>query len=155
MDHSNVVTPLAPLSIQERPHKRKPQSSPVGQISCLADAVKSLTADASLPTHVKTILIHLLEKSNETEILIERNRKLEETVQLQKAENERLKRELDKLRNCLDKSSPQIVPNDSNITSSHTSLDCCAEHERISYKESVPTSGMKLLAVDFVSIRCS
>ncbi|KAK6029093.1 hypothetical protein OSTOST_04805 [Ostertagia ostertagi] len=124
LSSNNIHTPRASHPVQDRPVKRKPPcASPIDSGDGLVDAIKSLTSDTTLPSHVKTILAHLLEKTASMEDL------------QQKLENERLRREIDVLRNSLgsgDCNGNSAVQTSSTNTQSDINMHCCSEHERLS-----------------------
>ncbi|XGW10146.1 hypothetical protein V3C99_011989 [Haemonchus contortus] len=122
-------TPLVGQAVQERPAKRFCHGSPTLMSGSLPDAVDLFINDDHLPAHLKTILGHFLDNSNRINELLARNRELETQLEIEISENNKLRKEVETLKEALNKNNNSVS---SRVASPNSSItDRCEEKERL------------------------
>ncbi|EYB88679.1 hypothetical protein Y032_0243g3495 [Ancylostoma ceylanicum] len=152
---TDPVTPLVSHVIQDRPTKRSRVCSPGINAESFDLALDLLNNDDQLPVYLKTVLGHVMERIFSMELLIKKNNELEEQLKAEIEEKNKLKDEIEVLKNALSKrvtspsqvgmtalASPKlgntvVAPLGSSNTPSSTC--CCEEKERV---RSVVVSGI-------------
>ncbi|EYC37447.1 hypothetical protein Y032_0791g2372 [Ancylostoma ceylanicum] len=133
-------TPLAGQLLQDRPLKRSRVDSPSTGNGPVDDAIDRLVNDDQLPSHLKTVLAHLMERTSSVEVLLKKNHELEERLKAELAEKSKLREEIEVLKSALSRSrissptQPRVTPSSSpRVQNSYTPLasSFCEVKERL------------------------